>query len=48
MIKKKFLGTAELAYHLNATGRPILFSCEFPLYEMQGNIKVIQVIQFNF
>ncbi|GLV43492.1 uncharacterized protein CBL_04034 [Carabus blaptoides fortunei] len=32
-------GTAELAYHLNATGRPILFSCEYPLYEMQGNIK---------
>lgn len=31
-------GTAEFARQLNLTGRPILFSCEYPLYEYQINI----------
>lgn len=37
-----FSGYPEFGFHLNRTGRPMIYSCSWPVYQIYAGMQVIQ------
>lgn len=48
MIIKNILmpGYPEFGVHLNQTGRPMIYSCSWPVYQIYAGIKVSKILSY--